>query len=72
MRRRYKKSQKLLIRILEKNENISKEQKKLLDKYYDLVKKQENQEFWIKATRYVAFAFIVVRLIYFCYINMTQ
>ena len=67
---RVSKNQKLLIRILKKNEKIYKEQKKLVDKYYDLAKKQKNQEFWIKATRYVAFPFIIVRIIYFCYRNI--
>ena len=67
---RVSKNQKLLIRILKKNENIYEEQKKLVDKYHDLAKKQENQEFWIKATRYVAFPFLIVRIIYFCYMNI--
>ena len=48
-------------------EKICEEQKKLMNKYWNLVKKQENQEFWIKATRYIAFPFIIVRILYFFY-----
>lgn len=60
----------LFIKILKKNEKIYNEQKKLVNRYSDLAKKQQNQEFWIKATRYIAFPFIIVRVIYFCYINI--
>ena len=67
---RVSKIQNLLIKIFRKNEKIYKEQKKLVDKYHDLAKKQENQEFWIKATRYVAFPFIIIRIIYFCCMNI--
>ena len=67
---RVSKNQKLLIKILKKHEKIYKEQKKLVDKYHDLAKKQENQEFWIKATRYVAFPFLIGRIVYFCYRNI--
>ena len=65
-----KSQKKLLIRILKKNEEIYREQKKLVDKYHDLTKKQENQEFWIKATRYLALLFVIVKIIYFCYMNV--
>lgn len=67
---RLSRNQKLLIRILMKNKKIYEEQKRLVDKYHDLAIKQENQEFWIKAARFVAFPFILVRITYFCYMNV--
>ena len=55
------KKEKLLLKILKKNQQIYDEQKKLVDKYKELTKKQENQEFWINSTKYLAFIFILFR-----------
>ena len=42
-------------------ENIHKKQEQILRRYEELEKKQKNQEFWIKTTRYLTYAFIIVR-----------
>ena len=65
------KKEKLLLKILKKNQQIYDEQKKLVDKYKELTKKQENQEFWINSTKYLAFIFILFRIGYYFYINFT-
>lgn len=67
---RLSRNQKLLIRILRKNDRIYEKQKALVDKYHDLAKKQKDQEFWIRMTRFIAFPFIIARIIHFCYINI--
>jgi hypothetical protein len=63
-------TKKLLITIFKNNKKILKEQTKLVNKYQELSKKQENQEKWIRLTRYLAFGFILVRISLFCYSNI--
>ena len=36
-----------ILKILKTNQKIYNEQKKLVNKYEEIIKKQENQEFWI-------------------------
>lgn len=59
----------LLIKVVKKIEKIFKQQEQIILRYEEIEKKQRNQEFWIKTTRYLAFAFIVVRIAFFCYSN---
>ena len=61
----------VLIRIMNKIEKTYKQQEQLIKRYEEIEKKQKNQEFWIKTTRYLAFAFIIVRITFFCYSNFT-
>ena len=44
---------------------LCEQQKQILRKGKEIQKKQKNQEFWIKTTRYLAFAFLVVRITFF-------
>ena len=64
------KQKKLIIRIVKKIEEIYNQHEQIIKKYEYIEKKQKNQEFWIKATRYLAFLFIIVRITYFCYNNL--
>ena len=60
----------LLVKIMKQNRMINERQRKLVDRYEDVLEKQRKQEFWIKATRYLAFPFIIVRICYFLYNNL--
>ena len=61
----------LLIRVMNKIGKTYKQQERLIKRYGEIEKKQKNQEFWIKTTRYLAFAFLIVRITLFCYSNFT-
>ena len=57
-----KQRRRLLIRILlNKMEKLCEHQEQILRKGKELEKKQKNQEFWIKTTKYLTYAFIIVR-----------
>ena len=63
-------NKKLLIKIMKQNRMINERQQKLVDRYEYILDKQQKQEFWIKATRYLALPFIIVRICYFLYNNL--
>jgi hypothetical protein len=62
-----KKLKNLLLHILNTNERIYKQQKRLVNRYQDLSEKQEKQEKLNKVTRYLALGFILVRIFVFCF-----
>ena len=62
---------KVLIRIINSIKKTYKQQEQLIKRYEEIEKKQKNQEFWIKTTRYLAFVFIIVRITFFCYSKIT-
>jgi len=57
----------LLLDILKTNENIYKQQQRLVNRYQLLSEKQEKQEKLNKFTRYLALGFILVRIFVFCF-----
>ena len=57
----------LLIRIMNKMKKTCEQQERLMERFGEIKKKQKNQEFWIKTTRYLVFAFLIVRITFFCY-----
>ena len=61
----------LIIRAIDNIEKTQKRREQLIKIYEEIKKKQKNQEFWIKTTRYLAIAFVIVRITFFCYSNIT-
>ena len=45
---------------MNKMEKTCKQQEQIIKRYDEIKKKQKNQEFWIKTTRYLTFAFIII------------
>ena len=58
---------KLISEIIEKMEKLNKQQDQIIQIDDAVEKKQQNHEFWIKATRYLTLIFIIGKIMFFCY-----
>ena len=58
---------KLFVAVIRQNKQILKQQQRLVDRYEQLSRNQENQERLNRITRYLAFIFILFRITVYFY-----
>ena len=57
----------LIASVLKSNKKIYKQQERLVNRYQQLSEEQQKQEALNKFTRYLAFGFIIFRIVIFCF-----